>query len=80
MQKGYSVVLRCVGKARPTAEVIWLRDNQTVSPGSQVLHETDGLLLTHLHTGDTGVYQCLLRNTIGTRLSRAATLTILGNG
>lgn len=87
VSQGETAVLSCVGYGRPSAEITWMQNGQTVTNSSFLFEQEfiqDGLLLKQsflqicsARISDSGLYTCNVTNGM---VSSAATTQFALNG
>ncbi|VDN96380.1 unnamed protein product [Rodentolepis nana] len=78
-QVGDSTHLQCEVSATPSASVVWIKDNFfpiDLSDPRYRLIGSGSLVIESLLEEDSGVYECMARNIIGTTISNACHLNV----
>ncbi|ELV11784.1 Hemicentin-2 [Tupaia chinensis] len=78
VQSGEDVALRCQAAGEPAPTVEWLRAGRPLRDSRRLRTLPDGSLwLEHVEAGDTGTYECVAHNLLGSATARAF-LTVRG--
>lgn len=65
---GDPIILTCLAEGTPIPEILWLRDNQLVTPSASLAVTNDGteLRISNIRQEDIGDYTCSAENGQGT--------------
>ena len=65
---GDPIILSCLAEGTPVPEILWLRDNQLVTPSASLAVTNDGteLRISNIRQEDIGDYTCSAENGQGT--------------
>lgn len=73
VRSGDDVALRCQAAGEPAPTVEWLRAGQPLRAGRRLRTLPDGSLwLERVETRDTGTYECVAHNLLGSATARAS--------
>ena len=84
--RGKVKTLTCQGRGNPRPTIAWLKNGQKITNSSRVAHTssvsgdklvTSELLITDTKHEDSGVYTCVIDNTVGGTNS-SGTILVLG--
>lgn len=78
---GANVSFYCVGYADPPPEIIWQKNSERIESSDRIkvdaIQGRGQLRIYSVTVGDSGVYKCIYKNSLG-EVSRSAKLTVDG--
>lgn len=60
-----TVRIECEAKGNPLPEIVWLKNGQTLRINGRVSARNQSLVISNSVSDDTGIYQCVLNNSVG---------------
>lgn len=73
---GEVVRITCQARGKPAPSVMWLHNAQPLSPSPRHRLSTRGLRISNVGPQDTGIYQCLAENGVGSAQASARLITV----